>query len=1036
MSMKPQVRKALFIGLGGTGAKTLIALKKRFYEVYGHVDAERGSMPEFIKFMVFDTDAPGTLQESKKKARNAVSGKVFDVQFEPAEVISMAAPNCGDFILSEQNREIFDGWVPLKNNRVLSTLNDLDQGAGQIRMFGRVAYFFNAERMRTAISKAINDVRLAGRPEEFFEPLEGGPIIDIHIVASLAGGTGSGMFMDTAMLVRELLDTGGAMENAQINGYFVLPDIFIDTYGEDKMPRVLPNACGALKELDFFMEFKGVMQARKENSDMSHIWDPAKDSPLHEAEAIGNELVVEYMGGESTRLTGRPFTNVFLIDSVNEVGDTYNDVDDLAECLAKGLFANSTSISLKLKSQDDNNKDQFTTFRHKKGWAGSLGVSELIYNLPEVRKHLSLRALEEGLGQLLAPSPDMAAKAFEVLGDLGMIEKEERSDLVTTMNRAVPINAKELYEDSVPSSERTTAMNDVAKLFPAVKVEAQGILEKVSTALRNLEAHLPEQGRATARVELMKQVKRYLTESREEVKKDEERLKLKIEGVEKELFSGTDSTEKRLQELMNAGLMKRMLRKSEMEELRFAWQEDIEEVMQLSITAECMRQAKDVLASLESECDAAIERFNTANGKLDSLRSRVSETLSNRRHSGIAKKYPTPFTIHLHVDDMEREFKPLQSAQWSQSALMTAMDELQAGDAQNVLDAACHWVVGPDGRGGREMAELQDLIEEPGNSKMNMWLAKMVEDARGSNNITATALGSAMNDLMRRSSPLFGINGKGVSSDAENAADRKMVEDCMRDVYMICVPTKGVMENMKDVLKPMEDGRIDIEYAAIPDQQDRVTIFRRKVGAPVFALTRTSSYEREYERRHKGWETNGEVFHVNYNWFSAMEQLDFNLQQGASVSGQRALELWTKAILCGYVKWNEGSRYWEVASQNPDLRVQKGNRDAVYKALMEDGDYGQEVEEKLRLKIANEGLNFMSSMVKTVVELDSTETLTAAKYLSNPLVNPYHKTITPTDPWGSAYGQLNQVDALDLLKEEEKYLLALYKKVAQGGLAL
>ena len=33
---KPIIRRTLFIGLGGTGVKTLLRVKKRFYEVYGH----------------------------------------------------------------------------------------------------------------------------------------------------------------------------------------------------------------------------------------------------------------------------------------------------------------------------------------------------------------------------------------------------------------------------------------------------------------------------------------------------------------------------------------------------------------------------------------------------------------------------------------------------------------------------------------------------------------------------------------------------------------------------------------------------------------------------------------------------------------------------------------------------------------------------------------------------------------------------------------------------------------------------------------
>lgn len=51
MERKPKIRKALFIGLGGTGAMSLIELKKKFKEVYGHVDADKASLPEFVKFM-------------------------------------------------------------------------------------------------------------------------------------------------------------------------------------------------------------------------------------------------------------------------------------------------------------------------------------------------------------------------------------------------------------------------------------------------------------------------------------------------------------------------------------------------------------------------------------------------------------------------------------------------------------------------------------------------------------------------------------------------------------------------------------------------------------------------------------------------------------------------------------------------------------------------------------------------------------------------------------------------------------------------
>ena len=141
---------------------SLIALKKRFMEVYGHVDAQNASLPEFVKFMVFDTDAEGTRNKSKAKARNAVSGKVFDVEFMPSEVIPMKAPDCGEFIMAPHNKDQFE-WMPLENLGILNALNDLDKGAGQVRLFGRVAHFFNIADVRNALSDGVDEVRLASQ---------------------------------------------------------------------------------------------------------------------------------------------------------------------------------------------------------------------------------------------------------------------------------------------------------------------------------------------------------------------------------------------------------------------------------------------------------------------------------------------------------------------------------------------------------------------------------------------------------------------------------------------------------------------------------------------------------------------------------------------------------------------------------------------------------------------------------------------------------------------------------------------------------
>ena len=45
----PRVSKSLIIGVGGTGQKVLIALKKRMYQRFGQI-------PDLVKFLSIDAD--------------------------------------------------------------------------------------------------------------------------------------------------------------------------------------------------------------------------------------------------------------------------------------------------------------------------------------------------------------------------------------------------------------------------------------------------------------------------------------------------------------------------------------------------------------------------------------------------------------------------------------------------------------------------------------------------------------------------------------------------------------------------------------------------------------------------------------------------------------------------------------------------------------------------------------------------------------------------------------------------------------------
>ena len=49
---KTKLKRSLFIGLGGTGLKSILHTKKRFIDTYGEI-------PPMVGFLAFDTDNDG-----------------------------------------------------------------------------------------------------------------------------------------------------------------------------------------------------------------------------------------------------------------------------------------------------------------------------------------------------------------------------------------------------------------------------------------------------------------------------------------------------------------------------------------------------------------------------------------------------------------------------------------------------------------------------------------------------------------------------------------------------------------------------------------------------------------------------------------------------------------------------------------------------------------------------------------------------------------------------------------------------------------
>lgn len=279
-------RPAIVIGLGGTGQWVLTFLKKELLEVGG------GTMPPGVKLLSFDTTSRTTAETGKAGKReeeeNISAGAVRLV--EGKEFIPI-----GDNIGALAS-EIAAGkyshlqWFPAKSflSKLPPAAFNTKEGSGQIRHMGRISVF----RDLAAIQRSEVLSRLRAAMQDLQGKVSRDMQLEIIIVGSLAGGTGAGMLVDLALLVRAQAAKMVA-NNYVVRGFFVLPRAFTaGGLGEGR--DMLARSFAAWRELDRFMivsERFGLRQINYHESnqdlrlrldrrayDVSYMVDPARQT--------------------------------------------------------------------------------------------------------------------------------------------------------------------------------------------------------------------------------------------------------------------------------------------------------------------------------------------------------------------------------------------------------------------------------------------------------------------------------------------------------------------------------------------------------------------------------------------------------------------------------------------------------------------------------------------------------------------------------------------------------------------------------------
>ncbi|NIM12924.1 MAG: hypothetical protein GTO45_12425, partial [Candidatus Aminicenantes bacterium] len=272
----------------------LLRMRRLIVERFGSL----GALP-CIEFLHIDTDQKQTAKEQYDlKADDDTLYK--KVKFQPTETIPLTIE--GGTKRYIENIDKFPNikrWFQHKGK--IAGLGDLGEGAGQIRMASRLAFFH--EPNFTKISDTLNrvksklqDPRITEQVAKHnfqFDPKS----MEVYVITSVGGGTGSGIFLDIAFLVKDIFG------DAERVGMLFMPKLYEKYPGH---PRIYANGYAALMELNKY--------------------------------SFGHKFFAKWKGPNIKEILPPPFSYTYFIDATNESGFTENNEKAIYQMAAETIF--------------------------------------------------------------------------------------------------------------------------------------------------------------------------------------------------------------------------------------------------------------------------------------------------------------------------------------------------------------------------------------------------------------------------------------------------------------------------------------------------------------------------------------------------------------------------------------------------------------------------------------------------------------------------------------------------------------------------
>ena len=439
--MAIKISRTLFVGLGGTGVKAILRAKQCFMDAYGEI-------PPMVAFLAIDTDK--AIREAKLPSRKGKEVRLSDNEICFCGITGSALDIYNNNLTNFQ-------WVPKRNVPFLANLKNT--GAGQVRSSGR----FLARHNATEISK-----RVASKVTEIGKPLPVGSKfvydtnrdgveypVKVNVVGSVAGGTGSGTFIDMLVLIAKTLRDSSL--SYTITPWLVLPEVFRYMAPGPASANVFQNAYGAIRELDYLYHLP---------KDNRNALDFRFDTVSYIDEGIGD---------------------TYLINNTNKAGVVFQNIDDITDSIGRCMFLPSNEVD----SVKDNTENVSFVYniRNKEAHYVSAGSAELVYDNQAVGNVIAKGIIAKICDELRKSSPiDSLQEVNAWMNSEAVAIQEHEANLLTDslLPLYAPFNViidKDADENTITANIYAGAEAD--NVIEQVKGNEKRRLDSVKTELAN-----------------------------------------------------------------------------------------------------------------------------------------------------------------------------------------------------------------------------------------------------------------------------------------------------------------------------------------------------------------------------------------------------------------------------------------------------------------------------------------------------------------------------------------------------------------------